>query len=324
MQLSRKTLLLAMVAGAMACVDSDTTRETLVEPRARSTSEGSEASNAAQLDLNEERARLLAADKAYSTFSGTTNLVAGTMNMVADAIIYIAPGNYITTATQLRALLESNSANFNAVLTWAAVRADVSADAQRGYTYGYTEIVQPNGSIVPGKYIAYWKRQSNGSWKLAAYRRNTRPAGAVSLTPPPGFETPTYKHYRYFPKTDATTELAKVFATDLAFSDLAQSGVSDAFVAYAAPDAAVLGRTASIGFGTQAIIENQAEALPGSLIWSASFGDVAETGDIAFSTGFALIRTQNSDGTWRVTGQGKYLTIWKKQRTGEWRFVVDG
>jgi ketosteroid isomerase-like protein len=311
-------------AGATACADPRGADPALLEPREAVRSEGEEASAVAHLDLNEERAALLAADRSYSELSATTNLVEGTMNMVAPAIIYIAPGAYITTAAQVRALLQSNAANFTAVLTWTAVRVDVSSDAQRGYTYGFTEIKLPDGSIVPGKYIAYWKRQSNGAWKVAAYRRNVRPAGDVSLTPPPGFETPDYKHYRYFPKTDAASELAGVFAADQAFSDLAQSGVSAAFVAFAAPDAAVLGRLAGIGFGTEAIIENQAAALPGSLVWSPSFGDAAETGDLAFTTGFAQTRVQNPDGTWRVTGQGKYLTIWKKQRTGEWRFVIDG
>ena len=324
MRISRAMLFLPIVAGTIACGDSRGSEHVLLEPRAAVTSEGAEASDVAHLDLNDERAGLLAADRGYSQFSATTNLVEGTMNMVAPSIIYIAPGAYITTATQVRALLESNPANLTAVLTWSAVRADVSSDAQRGYTYGFTEIRVAGGTIVPGKYIAYWKRQSNGAWKLAAYRRNVRPEGVVSLTPPAGFETPDYKHYRYFPRTDAASELASVFATDQAFSDRAQSGVSAAFVAFAAPDAAVLGRTAAIGFGTQAIIENQQDAVPGSLIWSPSFGDAAETGDLAFTTGFALIRTQNPDGTWRVTGQGKYLTIWKKQRTGEWRFVIDG
>jgi ketosteroid isomerase-like protein len=324
MHVSRGALLLIAGAGVMACADSRGSERRLFEPRAADRSEGARASNAAHLDLNEERAGLLAADHSYSQFSATTNLVEGTMNMVAPAIIYIAPGAYITTAAQVRTLLQSNPANLTAVLTWAAVRADVSSDAQRGYTYGFTEIRLPDGSIVPGKYLAYWKRQSDNSWKLAAYRRNLRPAGEVSLVAPAGFETPDYKHYRYFPKTDAASELAAVFAADQAFSDLAQSGVSEAFVAFAAPDAAVLGRAAGIGFGTQAIIENQQGALPGSLVWSASFGDAAETGDLAFTTGFAQTRVQNPDGTWRVTGQGKYLTIWKKQRTGEWRFVIDG
>ena len=311
--------------GASACVGANAPEQQLpLEPRARANGEGPEASVDAHLDLNVERARLLAADKAYSEFSAKTNLLEGTMNMVAPSIIYIAPGPYITTADQLRTFLLSNPANSIATLTWTAVRADVSGDAQRGYTYGYTEIKQPDGSILPGKYIAYWKRQSDGGWKLGAYRRNVRPAGPVSLTPPPGFETPTYKHYRYFPKTDAASELASVFAADQAFSDLAQSGVSSAFVAFAAPDAAVLARTVSIGFGTQAIIDNQKDAIPGSLIWSPSFGDVAESGDLAFTTGIALIRTQNADGTWTVVGQGKYLTVWKKQLTGEWKFVIDG
>jgi ketosteroid isomerase-like protein len=323
----RASVLVCFLSTVVACAhNAQDETHSLVAPRsgAMSEGEGGEASDAAHLDLAVERAALLAADKTYSDFSAGTNLIDGTMNMVAPDIVYIAPGPYITSSAQLLTLLQSNAANATAVLTWTAVRADVSADATRGYTYGYTEIRLPDGSVVPGKYIAYWARQTNGTWKVRAYRRNVRPAGSVSLTPPPGFETPVYPRYRYFPNSDAATTLATVFAADQAFSDLAQSGVSDACVAYAAPDAAVLSRFAGIGFGADAIAQNQIGAAPGSLIWSPSLGDASESGDLAFTTGIAMIRVQNSDGTWTVTGSGKYLTVWKKQRTGEWRFEIDG
>ncbi|HKN64969.1 MAG TPA: hypothetical protein VJW73_01750 [Gemmatimonadaceae bacterium] len=287
-------------------------------------SEGGEASADAQLDLNAERAALLAADKGYSDYSASTNLVDGTLHMVADNIVYIAPGPYITSVDALRAFLAANPANATATLTWTAVRADVSSDATRGYTYGYTEIRLPDGTVVPGKYIAYWARQADRSWKLRAYRRNLRPAGAVSFTPPSGFETPDYAHYRYFPNTDPASALASVFATDQAFSDLAEKGVGDAFARYAASDGAVLSGSPAIAFGPAAIAENYTAFSPGALVWSPSLGDAANSGDLAFTSGFYSVRQQNPDGSWTVTGTGKYLTLWKRQRTGEWRLVIDG
>jgi len=95
---------------------------------------------------------------------------------------------------------------------WTAIRVDVSSDGKEGYTVGYTELTQPSGAIVPGRYLAYWAKQSDGTWKIEAYKRITRAAGAVSLTPPPGFETPDNKHRRYFPNTDAATEAAAAVA----------------------------------------------------------------------------------------------------------------
>ena len=316
-------LVLAFLA-AISCSGNATTRRYLDAPRALVEGEGTEASIDAHLDLNIERTALLAADHAYSEFSATTDLVTGTMNMAAPDIVYIAPGSYISSSSQLLQFLQSNPANATAVLTWSAVRADLSSDATRGYTYGYTQIRLPDGTIVPGKYIAYWTRQQDGVWELRAYRRNTRVAGPVSLDPPPGFETPNYSHYRYFPNTQASTTLESVFAVDQAFSDLAEQGVGDAFAVYSAPDAAVLSSSPSIAFGISAIVQNYSSFAPGALVWSPSLGDAAESGDLAFTTGFFSVRQQNSDGTWRVTGTGKYLTVWKRQRTGEWRVVIDG
>jgi hypothetical protein len=218
--------------------------------------------------------------------------------MVAPAIIYIAPGAYITTAAQVRTLLESNPANLTAVLAWSAVRADVSSDAQRGYTYGFTEIRVPGGTIVPGKYIAYWKRQSNGAWKLAAYRRNVRPAGVVSLTPPAGFETPDY--HRYFPKTDAASELASVFATDQAFRTRRREA--------SAPHLSLSPRRMRPCSGARLPLASERKrssrinrTLSRLALWSPSFGDAAETGDLAFTTGFAL---KDSESRRHLEGHG--------------------
>jgi len=324
MRIQQLLLMLVAVVPTASCTSTSTVERMTGVAASINRNEGEEASTDAQLDLNVERAALLAADKAYSDYSASTNLVDGTLHMVADNIVYIAPGPYVTSVDALRALLAANPANATATLTWTAVRADVSSDAKRGYTYGYTEIRLPDGSIVPGKYIAYWERQADRTWKLRAYRRNLRPAGTVSFTPPPGFETPSYAHYRYFPNTDPASTLASVFAVDQDFSDLAATGVGDAFARYAASDGAVLSGSPAIAFGSAAIAENYAGFGPGTLVWSPSLGDAASSGDLAFTTGFYSVRRQNPDGSWTVTGTGKYLTLWKRQRTGEWRLVIDG
>src|SRR5439155_5104908 len=77
---------------------------------------------------------------------------------------------------------------------WRAVRVDVSADASAGYTYGFGSATGRFGSggaarWLPAKYIAYWRKNPTGAWKVAAYvrvfQRVTAPAD-----PPPGFASP--------------------------------------------------------------------------------------------------------------------------------------
>ena len=263
MRISRGMFFLPIVAAAMACVDSRGPEHALLEPRAAARGEGPEASDVAHLDLNVERAGLLAADRAYSQFSATTNLVEGTMNMVAPAIIYIAPGTYITTAAQVRTLLQSNPANLTAVLTWSAVRADV--------------LVRCAARLHLRVHRDSSARRNDRSRQIhrvleAAERRYVEVGGLSPQRSPGrrrlvdgarGFRNARLQTLSLFPENRRGDRVASVFATDLAFSDRAQSGVSDAFVAFAAPDAAVLGRLAGIGFGTQAIIENQQDALAG-------------------------------------------------------------
>ena len=56
MRISRGMFVLPIIAGAMACVDSRGSEPALLEPRAAVRGEGPEASDAAHLDLNVERA----------------------------------------------------------------------------------------------------------------------------------------------------------------------------------------------------------------------------------------------------------------------------
>jgi hypothetical protein len=140
----------------------------------------------------------------------------------------------------------------------------------------------------------------------------------VSLAPPPGFETPETKHRRYFPNTDADAEAGAVSAADLAFSDLAQVvGNAEAFARYAAPTGAQSGNSESVGwvFGPTAIGEAHAGEPLGVFSWAPAIARAAGSGDLAFTVGWVF----NSDGE----TLGKYFSVWQKQNTGEWRYIVD-
>jgi len=284
-----------------------------------SSGEGTEASAAAHLDLREVRAELLAVDRAYADAAKSVNLIDALVAPLAPQGVFLAPGPVFPRGpVAVRALLTATPSNALAKWSWTAIRVDVSSDGTEGYTMGYTELTQASGAVVPGRYLAYWAKQNDGTWKIEAYKRIPRALGAVSLTPPPGFETPDTQHRRYFPNTDAESEASAAAATDQAFSDLAQIvGNSESFARYAAPSAAQSGSGTSIGweFGRPAIAAAHASDPLGIFSWTPVIARAASSGDLAFTVGWVF----------NAAGQtlGKYFSVWQKQNTGEWLYVVD-
>ncbi|HEX2187487.1 MAG TPA: MBL fold metallo-hydrolase, partial [Longimicrobiaceae bacterium] len=140
---------------------------------------------AAPAGLGEARASLLAADRAYADSSARGSLVDGILRMLApDGILVTGTGSPLPRgADEARRFLESDTLRLRSTLTWRPLRADVSADGTRGYSYGFTEVRLPDGSSAPGKYSAFWRRGADGSWKVAAYRRGWRPEGPVPAAP---------------------------------------------------------------------------------------------------------------------------------------------
>ena len=278
--------------------------------------EGDQASDAAHRDLALVRDTLLAADRAWAAIGAQTNLVEALAGPMASDGIFLAPGTtFLRGPDAVRTFLNTNPANKTAKWRSMVIRADVSSDGRQGYTYGYSEQELSTGTILPGKYQAYWSRQSDGSWKMAAFKRVARAPGAVSLTPPAGFETPTTRHRRYYPNTEPESELTELFAVDVAFSDAAQFGEADAFAAFAAPDGAQTGGSnmASWAFGPEAIRAAH-PAAPVAFTWAPALGTVATSGDLGFTVGFIYSG---------ATAVSKYFTVWQKQPNGQWRYVAD-
>jgi ketosteroid isomerase-like protein len=56
-------------------------------------------------------------------------------------------------------------------LTWSAVGADIASSGDLGYTWGSYEFLSKdkdgNQHVERGKYTTVWKKQTDGSWKVA-------------------------------------------------------------------------------------------------------------------------------------------------------------
>jgi ketosteroid isomerase-like protein len=59
-----------------------------------------------------------------------------------------------------------------------------------------------------------------------------------------------------------------------------------------------------------------------TLNWEPLYADISSSGDLGYTYGIYTIEMDSPEGT-TVTKEGTYATIWKKDKDGKWKFVLD-
>lgn len=123
-------------------------------------------------------------------------------------------------------------------------------------------------------------------------------------------------------KDPLTTEL---FQTDIEFSEFSKNqGRNAAFIEYADNDGVMLVPNSLPVEGKQNIV-NRLIQLPDTtyvLTWQPSKAVVAASGELGFTFGIWNLKTKDDSGQ-ATKLQGTYVTIWKKNESGKWKFVLD-
>jgi hypothetical protein len=181
-----------------------------------------------------------------------------------------------------------------------------------------------DGTQLPGKYVAYWRRTPEG-WRVAAYKRALRAPGPVALgerapaVPPAGSRPNALESARY------AAELQQV---EREFSRDAQGGFAAAFRKYAAPDAAHVGGQddASFLFGPDAISRPlEGPPAPGvTTTWEATDAIAAASGDLGVTIGAITTVEAAAGSTGARRSDRAYFTVWRRDAPGApWRFIVE-
>ncbi len=264
------------------------------------------------------RQTLLAADSALSLAASHSLHDAIASGASADVVMLMPALARIGTRDSVLAALDSLNAVTVRTLSWHPIRAELSADGTRGYTYGYGRRVARSDtltSVKPIQYLSFWRRESN-QWKLVAWLISAGGADAPSTAPPacahPGPPT-------YIAPNDSGA-IATVRAADLDFSARSvKSGAGPAFGEFVALDGASIGTGATeITCGRDAVVKSFGPLGPGALTWAPRAADAAPSGDLAYTSGDATIRDSGE------VSYSNYLTVWKRQSDGRWRVVADG
>ena len=129
------------------------------------------------VNVEQERNALLALDREWSQTTKDMNKFVSFY--APDATLH---PQGMPSATGSAAIMDafmkiSSAPGFS--LQWTPVRAEVSAAGDVGYTVGTYE-ASMSGATEKGKYVEVWKKQPNGTWKVAEDIFNADAAG-----PPP-------------------------------------------------------------------------------------------------------------------------------------------
>jgi ketosteroid isomerase-like protein len=117
---------------------------------------------------------------------------------------------------------------------------------------------------------------------------------------------------------------AELVQTEADFCAMARDqGIPAAFAHFIAPDGVLFDAAPQQYRGAAAVARRYGDSRPsGILTWAPSFVDVAASGDLGYTWGRYEYRATGPDGQPR-TATGYFLTIWKRQTDGTWRFVID-
>jgi ketosteroid isomerase-like protein len=267
------------------------------------------------------RDSLLQFDRARGDSAATRGPTEAILSVLSPDIVYLRAGvPPIYGLEGVRALLSAGTAEAVTSIGWQPVGGGVSDDLRSGYTYGVTARVARRGSSISfDRYVAYWQRAGAQPWRILAYAEVDAPAAteatlsADMITPPA----------RTLSKAMAEAT-ARVMAADSAFADLGyRMGTAHAFSSTATSDGVVL-TPSYFAVGPEAIRSFfSSQARDGSLSWRPVFGVVAGSRDLGFTIGEYISTGRGTSGA-VVQRFGKYLTVWKRQANGSWKFVVDG
>jgi len=116
-----------------------------------------------------------------------------------------------------------------------------------------------------------------------------------------------------------------IIQTDIDFSNLSKKkGMNHAFLEYVADDGVLLRPFTYPIAGREKVSE---ALLAGDdknfqLTWAPLYADIAASGELGYTYGTYEMKIIKEDGNEEIR-KGTYVSIWKKDKAGRWKFVLD-
>lgn len=267
------------------------------------------------------RDSLLRLDLSRTDSSAAHGSIAAVLSVIdRDAAYQRAGAPTVYGRENIRALLLADTMPARARVSWQPLGGELSADRNAGYTFGIT--VRTDSAVAKSlsfeRYIAFWRRSVGRPWRLVAYAEIGGPVSSIRNLPlqSPPAPPEMSRHARRI--------LSELVAADSSFSELAdRAGIATAFSSTAAPEGIVFAGSELV-IGPRDVREFFASGPSGNtLTWRPLDAFVAGSEDLGYTIGEYVATGRGPSGA-AVQSFGKYITVWKKQPSDGWKFVVAG
>lgn len=124
--------------------------------------------------------------------------------------------------------------------------------------------------------------------------------------------------------TDPETGSEALLELDRKFSNLSrEQGANKAFLTYIDEEAVLLRSNRMPIIGREKITEIYSQPDTGFILtWEPLYGTISKSGDLGYTYGIYTTESITPEGE-TLINKGTYVTIWKKDENGEWKFVLD-
>jgi ketosteroid isomerase-like protein len=121
-------------------------------------------------------------------------------------------------------------------------------------------------------------------------------------------------------KKDNASLESELIGSDMAFSDMSKLvGAEKAFEVFAHDEAVFLKPNHFPIEGKERVLEflHQGSGQPGELTWKPLKAIASSSGDLGYTYGTYVWKSDT------LVRKGTYLTIWKRDKAGAWKYVLD-
>ncbi len=127
-----------------------------------------------------------------------------------------------------------------------------------------------------------------------------------------------------YSQSDMEKEISAIKQTDIDFSNYSkENGMEAAFMKYIADDGVLLrpySRPVEGRENVKQLFKDRDANF--TLTWNPTFGAVSSSDDLGYSYGIYELSGKDEKGE-SYTRYGTYITIWRKDKDGNWKFVLD-
>ena len=207
-------------------------------------------------------------------------------------------------------------------LEWWPVYGDVAESGDLGYNTGPTlvsDLAPPHAPRGHGFFFSVWKKQPDGTWRVAADMGSDTPGPAPEHQDRTRYTRAPQEKYKNVASRDAAAGRAEMLRMEAEFFRAAQQrGARESYLSYIA-DSARLHRPKHFPILGRDAARKYLEEKPVTVVqWEGIDGGVSASGELGYDYG----RYEVKDAA-GAPEKGYYTRVWKRNAKGDWKLVAE-